>query len=254
MRASNFGFVGAAIVSLVGCANGDASSTSTADDPITQATISPCQGAGPDVLLCADFDDGSVSTLNAVGFGGGTLAPTVAHSVSAPYSLHMRTVAGTEAAAALVLSKVPFAVRQVQVDADVLVVPTNTADAIGGESSSLLRLPVMDERAAIGAFYVHYVKSTRELFVVAHSEEEGEVGRVSLGPTPNGFFHLSVALAPAGGGGVFAQVTVNDRSPKTVTINATPTGALQYSLEAGLDLPAASPFEAYLDNVMVRSK
>jgi len=215
----------AAAMSIVGCANGDSSDTSTVDAPITQTQVSPCKGAGPDVLLCADFDDGSYSTLNAVGFGGGTLSATESHSVSAPYSLHMRTVAGTEAAAALLQSKVPFPVKQIQVDADVLVVPNNSADAVGGDTSSLLRLPVMDSQASVGAFYVHYAKETRELYLVAVSDEDGEVGRVSLGPAPAGFFHLTAELAPAGGGGVFAQVTVNDASAKTVTINANPVGA-----------------------------
>lgn len=255
MRASKW-VTGAAVVSLLGCANGDAASSNVAsvDTPITQTKVSPCKGAGSDVLLCADFDDGSVSTLSAVGFGGGTVAPSDARSVSAPYSLHLRTVAGTEAAAALLLSKVPFAVSQIQVDADLLVVAAASADAVGGESSSLLRLPIMDKDAAIGAFFVHYVKSSGELFLVAHSERDGEVGRVSLGAAPTGFFHVRAELAPAGGGGAYAQITVDDRSSKTVTINATPNGPLQYSLEAGLDVPAASPFEAFIDNVMVRAK
>jgi hypothetical protein len=253
MRASIVFVTAAAVAGLMGCADGDPSTT-TRSTPVMEGASSPCKGTGPDVLLCADFDDGSVSTLNAVGFGGGTLAATAAQSVSAPYSLHVRTVSGTEAAAALVLTKTPFAVPKIQVDADVLVVPNGSADAVGGESSSLLRLPVMDQDAAIGAFYVHYVKSSRELFLVAHSEANGDVGRVPLGTAPGGFFHLTVEVAPAGGGGVFAQAKVDDRSAKTVTINATPNGPLQYSLEAGLDVPAASPFEAYLDNVMVRAR
>lgn len=255
MRASNFVTLAAAM-SLLGCANGDASTSGveSVDTPISESAPSPCKGKGPDVLLCADFDDGSVSTLSAVGFGGGTVAPTQLRSVSAPYSLHMRTVSGSQAAAALLLSKAPFAVDRIQVDADVTVVPVGGVDAVGGESSSLLRLPVMDRSAAIGAFFVHYVKSSRELFLVAHSEQVGEVGRVSLGAAPVGFFHLRAELAPAGGGGAFAQVTLNDRSPKSVTINATPVGALQYSLEVGLDVPSASPFEAFIDNVMVRAK
>lgn len=253
MRASNWVVMVAAAALLLGCAEGDSPAPAPSTDG-AQAASSPCKGSGPDVLLCADFDDGSVSTLSAVGFGGGTVTPSQVRSVSAPYSLHMRTVSGNEAAAALLLSKVPFAVPQIQVDADVMVVPTGSVDAVGAESSSLLRLPVMDKDAAIGAFFVHYMKSSGELFLVAHSEEDGDVGRVSLGLAPTGFFHLTAELAPAAGGGVFAQVTLDDRSAKSATINATPNGPLRYSLEAGLDAPAAAVFEAFIDNIVVRAR
>jgi hypothetical protein len=238
--------------SISGCADGN--DASSAPSSAIAAMPSPCKNAGPELLLCADFDDGSVSTLSAVDFGGGTVMPTSTHAVSAPFSLHLRTVTSDIAAAALLLSRVPFRVPQIQVDADVMVVPSGSADVPGADQSSLLRFPVMDSHAAIGAFFVHYKKSTGELFLVAHSASLGDVGRESLGLAPSGFFHVRAEIAPAGGGGAYAQVVVNDRSPQTVTIDDVADGPLLYTLEAGLDAPAAAPFELYLDNVAVRAR
>jgi hypothetical protein len=213
---------------------------------------SPCKVADPAVLLCADFDDGSASPLKTMSFGGGTIDETTDTAVSLPSSMHVKTIAGQEAAAALLLNHALITEPRIVVDADLKLLAGQTG-ASGGAQASLLRVNLSDDTQMLGAFFVHFDKSKNELFIASVTDDDPTaITSHSLGPVPEGWFHVTVLIEPAPGGGAFAQAQVDAAYPATVLLQAT-KGTFGYSLEAGLNVPAADDYEAYLDNVVVRN-
>jgi hypothetical protein len=213
---------------------------------------SPCKVADPAVLLCADFDEGSASPLTATSFGGGTVVATSDTAVSLPSSMHLKTIAGQEAAAALLLNRQLITDPRIIVDAD-LKVTANAGGEAGGAQASLLRVNISDDTQMLGAFFVHYDKTKNELDIASVSDDDPTaVSSHSLGPIPDGWFHVTILVEPAPGGGAFAQAQVDAHYPATVLLSGDPKVSLAYSLEAGLNVPAAADYEAYIDNVVVR--
>jgi hypothetical protein len=241
---------------LAGCASSpDGGSTTSTPDvaSLNGPGRSPCKVADPAILLCADFDDGSASPLTSTSFGGGTIESTTDTAVSLPSSIHVKTIAGQEAAAALLLNHSVITEPRIVLDADLKLVPGQSG-ASGGAQASLLRVNMSDDTQMAGAFFVHFDKSQNELFIASVSDDDPTaITSHALGPVPSGWFHVTVLIEPAPGGGAFAQAQVDSGYPATVLLQGDPKATYGYSLEAGLNVPAADDYEGYIDNVVVRN-